>query len=571
MARLIEYNKKRLEGEEHFWNLINGEPYFDDWTVIWGLAISEHQKKQEGQSDFVLIGPLGILIIEIKGGTKHIFRENGGFEWGSDSRSLMHSKETPFQQASGNKYAIRKFLQENFKYPSKIQKTIFAHGAAFPFGDLTSIKKKTNIQFQQWQIWDSNSTDIKTYIVNLIDKTTDTLYEILDHYEGPENLSQQDITFILQYLAIEGKAIFKVSKEKEIESELIRLQDDQCKIYEQNYKKICVDGGPGTGKSIGAEYIANQLILDQKKILWISFNRLFTESIAKKFTGNGFIDVKKSTQMMLDICRSNGLKLSMDDPELMNKFAESALELSLDDELVKYDAIIIDEAQDILTEGFYEGLDFLIKGGWKSGSWYVFLDSDIQAEVLNRMDEAILKQIQGLADLKATFSINYRNSPDVISDAAHFAEIPVPECKSKLEGSVTYLENREHKKNFVEEKVHEIISSGVRNPVVLTYQNPDNFLTKSVNNSFMKSLGRPKDQYYFSEYGTSDNYDLYAVKFANIVAYKGLENNDIILHWPLKYYDSHYRPDLYYTALSRAFNKVYVILDDYEADSILLS
>ena len=66
MARLIEYNKKRLEGEKHFWNLINGEPYFDDWTVIWGLAISEHQKKQEGQSDFVLIGPLGILIIEIR-------------------------------------------------------------------------------------------------------------------------------------------------------------------------------------------------------------------------------------------------------------------------------------------------------------------------------------------------------------------------------------------------------------------------------------------------------------------------------------------------------------------------
>ena len=75
----------------------------------------------------------------------------------------------------------------------------------------------------------------------------------------------------------------------------------------------------------------------------------------------------------------------------------------------------------------------------------------------------------------------------------------------------------------------------------------------------------------FKDAAMTDNYDLYAVKFANIVAYKGLENNDIILHWPLKYYDSHYRPDLYYTALSRAFNKVYVILDDYEADSILLS
>lgn len=571
MARLIEYNKKRLEGEEHFWNLINVEPYFDDWTVIWGLAISEHQKKQEGQSDFILIGPLGIVVIEIKGGNKHIFKEGGGFEWGTNSQSLMSSNETPFAQASGNKYAIRKYLENNHRSRLKIRKTIFAHGAAFPFGDLGVIKSKPNIQFHNWQIWDSNSIDIKGYITNLIDKTTETLYEILNQYEGPDILSPQDITFIIQYLAIEGKAILKVSKEKEIESELIRLQDDQCKIYEQNYKKICVDGGPGTGKSIGAEYIANQLILEQKKILWISFNRLFTESIANKFVGNGFIDVKKSTQMMLDICRSSGLKLSMDDPELMNKFAESALELSLDDELVKYDAIIIDEAQDILTEGFYEGLDFLIKGGWQSGSWYIFLDSDIQAEVLNRMDETILQKIQALADLKATFRINYRNSPNVISDAANFAAIPVPECKSKLQGSVTHLENREGIKNFVEEKVYEILSSGVRNPVVLTYQNPDNFLSKSVDNSFMKNLGRPKDRYYFSEYGASDNNNLYAVKFANIISYKGLENNDIILHWPLKYYDSHYRPDLYYTALSRAFNKVYVILDDYEADSILLS
>ena len=190
-------------------------------------------------------------------------------------------------------------------------------------------------------------------------------------------------------MAIEGKAVFKVNKEKKIESELIRLEDEQCKIYEQDYKRICIDGGPGTGKSIGAEFIANQLILKQKKILWLSFNRLFTDSIASKFVGNGFIDVKRSTQMMLDICRSNGLKASMDDPELMNKFAESVLELSIDDNLSKYDAIIIDEAQDILTEGFYDGLDFLIKDGWSNGSWYVFLDSDIQANIHNRMDEII--------------------------------------------------------------------------------------------------------------------------------------------------------------------------------------
>lgn len=571
MAKLIEYNKDRLYGEELFWNLINEEPYFDDWTVIWGLAISDHQKKQEGQSDFVLIGPLGIVVIEIKGGDKHIFKPEGGFEWGTNLKALMRSNETPLQQASGNKYAIRKYLENNHRSISKIRKTIFAHGAAFPLGDLGIITSKPNIQFHNWEIWDSNSTDIKEFITNLVHKTTENLYKILKHYEGPEKLSQPDISFIIQYLAIEGRAIVRVSKEKEIESELIRLQDTQCQIYEQDYKKICIDGGPGTGKSIGAEYIANQLILQQKKVLWISFNRLFTKSIKEKFSGNGFIEVKKSTQMMLDICRSNGLQLKQDDSDLMNKFAESALELSLNDELVKYDAVIIDEAQDILTQGFYDGLDFLIKDGWANGSWYVFLDSDVQAEVLGRMDSKVLNKIQSLAELKATFKINYRNSKNVITDAAKFAEVPVPECKSKLEGTVTYLENREKAANFVENTVYEILSSGVRNPVLLTYQNPNNFLKNSIDNNYMRGLGKSKHQYFFSEYGDANIDDANAVRFANIISFKGLENNDIILHWPLKYYDSHFRPDLYYTALTRAFNKVYIILDDYEPDSILLS
>ena len=87
----------------------------------------------------------------------------------------------------------------------------------------------------------------------------------------------------------------------------------------------------------------------------------------------------------------------------------------------------------------------------------------------------------------------------------------------------------------------------------------------------MRGLGKSKQQYFFSEYGDTNIDDANAVRFANIISFKGLENNDIILHWPLKYYDSHFRPDLYYTALSRAFNKVYIILDEYEPDSILLS
>ena len=44
----------------------------------------------------------------------------------------------------------------------------------------------------------------------------------------------------------------------------------------------------------------------------------------------------------------------------------------------------------------------------------------------------------------------------------------------------------------------------------------------------------------------------------------------MILYWPIKYYDSKFRSDIFYTALSRAFNNVYIILDDYDVNSKLI-
>ena len=134
MAELIEYNQKRLQGELSFWNLINNEPYFNDWTVIWGLGISEHQRKLDGQSDFVLIGPLGIAVIEIKGGDEHVFKPNGGFEWGysNSNKALMTSKETPFQQANGNMQSIKAFLEKNYPSRKKNRKNSFCSWCRIP-------------------------------------------------------------------------------------------------------------------------------------------------------------------------------------------------------------------------------------------------------------------------------------------------------------------------------------------------------------------------------------------------------------------------------------------------------
>jgi len=273
--------------------------------------------------------------------------------------------------------------------------------------------------------------------------------------------------------------------------------------------------------------------------------------------------------MALDITRKDGVDLDVSDPRLHEEFALSALSLSENGDLKQYDAIIWDEAQDSMTNNYFEGLEFLIKGGWKDGSWYVFLDSNIQSKNLNRLDTDVLKKIKDLSDLKMPFLINYRNPEKVISHASQLADIDTPECKSNIEGKITLLKNENNAQNFLEDKVYEIISSGVRNPILLTYQKPENFI-KSINKNYFANLWKSRNKYSFRAYAQDNKKEECFIDFANIISFKGLERNNIILYWPIEYYESKYRSDIFYTALSRAFDKVYVILDQYKVDSKLI-
>ena len=558
--KIIGKNTENLHGEQIFCDLLKNEPYFSDWTLMWGLDIKNHPEKIEGQNDFLLIGPPGIVVIEVKGGTIHNFNLDGTFEWGDEFRPLLESDENPFKQARGNKYAIRSYLKENERLRPIIKKIIFSHGAAFPKGDISKLKKTENIQFYQWQIWDSKSEDIKRYITNIIEKSADILKEKFSISDERYILKEKEIQFILESLAIKANCVLKKTPSEEIHDEIIRLQDHQVKQFDQNHERVCIDGGPGTGKSVCAEYIANKLINNHKKVLWVSFNRFFTDSIKERFSQFGLIEVKKSTQMMLDICKQNGIPSHLDDPDLMSKFAESCLELSFENELDKYDSIIIDEAQDILTKDFYDGMDFIIKNGWKDGSWYVFLDSNIQAKVHNRMEKETLKKIQNLAEFKATNKINYRNSEEVIKNASTYASIKPITCRSQLKGEVIVLSNSDNDEKFMENCIDDIIISGIRNPVLLTYKKSEDLL-KSLDHDYLKNLAkRSKDRIHVVPYENSNIQQRNTVKVANIAAYKGLENNDIIVDWQKNYYDNNMKENLYYTALTRAHRNIYLIL-----------
>ena len=73
---------------------------------------------------------------------------------------------------------------------------------------------------------------------------------------------------------------------------------------------------------------------------------------------------------------------------------ELALEVLLDDKTARYDAVVVDEGQDLLSPMVLDVLDVLLDGGLAHGTWRVFYDGN--QNVLGGTAPAALKQLRGL-------------------------------------------------------------------------------------------------------------------------------------------------------------------------------
>jgi len=105
----------------------------DDWHVFysrpwWGL--NERGGEKDGEADFVLAHPeLGILFLEVKGG--QITYDEKQDQWAStDRHGITHNfRKSPVQQAVACKHELMKKFQKSKKWPSK--RVLAHHGVIF--------------------------------------------------------------------------------------------------------------------------------------------------------------------------------------------------------------------------------------------------------------------------------------------------------------------------------------------------------------------------------------------------------------------------------------------------------
>jgi superfamily I DNA/RNA helicase len=211
----------------------------------------------------------------------------------------------------------------------------------------------------------------------------------------------------------------------------------------------------------------------------------------------------------------------------------------------RFDYLIIDETQDLLTENYLDVLDAMLKGGLKDGAWCCFGDFTGQAIYLNDP----VKAADSL-NRRATFvrhpplRVNCRNTRRIADQNTLLTGVARAKLNTPLpEGDPVgiHFESREAIAARVEEVIRTL--AGQKVP-----------LAKITILSAHRWEGSFLDCQYLNQKRNE------GLDFHTVHSFKGLENSVIILTGFTNLSDEVFRR-LLYVGISRARVKLYIILD----------
>jgi len=238
----------------------------DEFIILHSLALAKHQKKLLSEIDFLVINRLGILCIEVKGGR---IEHSKGVWFFTDRYGETHKKrESPFEQASSNMFAIKRTINNRFGNKSVYSNTTFGYCVIFP-----------DIEFSlQSPEWDLNriidrekaNKNFYTTLKDQYDYSSKELQRVQRNFKNVY-LSENEIKKLTQFLR--GDFHFVPSLSSIIENsykEIISLTEEQYDILDQlnENSRVIVQGNAGTGKTILAVEKCRQEARRGKKVLY---------------------------------------------------------------------------------------------------------------------------------------------------------------------------------------------------------------------------------------------------------------------------------------------------------------
>lgn len=527
----------------------------DNYTVFYSVPWQEKTNagnfKFNGECDFIIENKnIGFISLEVKGGINLKIddrdwflylsnrEKNDGDDYGStDNQYVRKLKRSPIQQAEKSMFYFLDLFNDTYRHKFS---GIFGHAVCFP-----NFLMPNNLgpNGPKEIIIDTSS------IKNIKQKIED----IFSYYAGDRNRNykMQDhsdfinlISLKRQYMITKGSIIRNKS---EIFETINHAQDLYLSMIRE-YKKACINGGAGTGKTFCAIKKALEFSAKNKKTLFLSFNKLLAEHINLYF----FSDLENITCLNFH----EFIKLIIGKTEFSKLFSRTSGKLSgITKEIKKdiyripkYDAVIIDEGQDFDSE-WYRSIQMFMKNA-EEAFLYVFYDKnqDIFSGGLNRFTE-ILQQppfhlVENLRNCSAIqkWTTNQTNlGKDVIPNQIEGIKPIVYEASDKEQVENTL---KSILKNLTE---NELIESN--QIIIISDRTHENCILKS-----KQTIGTFK----LAQNPIQCDLSTKTIRFHTVQSFKGLES-DVVIYMQHNNNSSKENNMLNYVAYSRARFILYLI------------
>ncbi len=538
-----------------------------DWQVIHSLWLKTHKVKLHAEADFIVVSDRAVLILEVKGG--NVWRDEEGWSFQSKSGHKKSTrKDGPFDQARGAYYALREHLEKCGR-KELFDNYIWGYGVICPECVLNISQSDAFVD--PCMLLDERGfpEGLQSFVEAL------TTYWIARYSRGniagvkfnknrKDAISSGKRSEIVSALRpafelVIGPGASSVHADKDLIT-LTKHQLSALDFISMEPRNLLL-GSAGTGKTILAVEQARRQVCEGKKVLLLCFNQLLAKKLASGFSDSDLsrIDIASYHQFVLSLCQRKGVKRPI--AESWDEFCialRDALDVILSNlnEDDYYDYIVIDEAQDLMSEEFMDLVDLLLRGGLKNGSWMMACDVQ-QAIFRGNFNEDLFERLSSWAR-KTSLKVNCRNTRQIAAFVTGLSGVGNSETRG-VEGEmpvIRYFDDRNEYLRILKKLVNELIQSFIEadlplSDIVILYGSSEYIPPEVMKPGFFLRIAVMANS---QDYPSAER-----IQVCSVQGFKGLEGRAIVLVGIPDLSSTAWR-DIFYVGASRARTNLRIIL-----------
>lgn len=435
-----------------------------DWIALHSVGLTIHKRKPWAEIDFVLIGPPGVLCLEVKGGL--VTREEGVWyttpQHGEGRGKRRRLKESPFAQVGSASAEIFTFLEASMP---KVRDAIVGYAVAAP--DVEWAVRGPDIDLALVYDISDAANPFSDYVDRVIKRWSEKVGTQWN--KSLESFARADKQRALELLRGDFQLVPSLAAVADAaDRDLVRLTDEQCELFARlaSNPRVIARGGAGTGKTVIAVEEARRLSAIGKRVLFLCLSPNLAGHIESALRDVPGVAVRTMHDQMTEMVVAAGRAAELPDvsPEDLRSLflPELALEVALEDATGQwdYDVVIIDEAQDVLREAYIDVVEALVGGDLSKGEWRLFLDPN--QNVFGGVAPAGLARVRAASPVDWPLSINCRNTAPIAAQVSLLSgsALAEPLVKDGPDVEITWYEGRADQRAAVEDRLRQLRREG---------------------------------------------------------------------------------------------------------------